>query len=164
MELPEDKRNQFKSPHGKLFENSDDAFEYVESINPKEIITVGDRVSFDFLKKGFKPDMMIVDFNIQRSPAEDDIRKTIENYDIPQVEIENPAGQLSEELLETIRSSKRPIKIIISGEEDLAVLPALINSPEKSILAYGQPNEGIVIVKVTEKKKNNFKELKKVFE
>ncbi|HOP09469.1 MAG TPA: DUF359 domain-containing protein, partial [Candidatus Methanofastidiosa archaeon] len=44
-------------------------------------------------------------------------------------------------------------KIFIDGEEDLATLPAIFFAPEGAIVVYGQPDEGIVIVNVTDEKK-----------
>jgi uncharacterized protein (UPF0218 family) len=38
----------------------------------------------------------------------------------------------------------------VDGEEDLAVLPCLLNSPKDAFILYGQPNEGVVLVKVDE--------------
>jgi hypothetical protein len=43
--------------------------------------------------------------------------------------------------------------ILVKGEEDLAVLPCIIEADWDSVVLYGQPDEGIVYVKVTEEKK-----------
>ncbi|TET75859.1 MAG: DUF359 domain-containing protein, partial [Candidatus Heimdallarchaeota archaeon] len=53
------------------------------------------------------------------------------------------------------------IKIIIkiSGEEDLLVLPAIYETPYNSKVLYGQPNEGLVVVTVTEEIKKKVKSL-----
>ena len=60
----------------------------------------------------------------------------------------------------TITKCVNPASIIkVSGEEDLAVLPAVLLAPLNSLVLYGQPRKGIVVIKVTEKKK---KEIKKV--
>jgi uncharacterized protein (UPF0218 family) len=45
------------------------------------------------------------------------------------------------------------IRIIIKGEEDLVALPFLMYSPNDWVICYGQPNEGLVIVQVTEDSK-----------
>ena len=41
----------------------------------------------------------------------------------------------------------------VDGEEDLLALPAVLSSPEKSIVVYGQPGEGIVLVRVSAQSK-----------
>jgi uncharacterized protein (UPF0218 family) len=49
----------------------------------------------------------------------------------------------------------------VDGEEDLLTLIAVLNAPEKSLVVYGQPYEGIVVVKVTAKKKAEAMEILK---
>ena len=40
--------------------------------------------------------------------------------------------------------------IVVDGEEDLLALPAIALAPLTSVILYGQPDEGLVIVKVDE--------------
>jgi len=64
----------------------------------------------------------------------------------------NPPGEITEESMQTIQkafSCERPVRVIVKGEEDLIVLPACIFAPKNSIVMYGQPNEGLVIIRVT---------------
>jgi uncharacterized protein (UPF0218 family) len=49
---------------------------------------------------------------------------------------------------------KPPIRISVNGEEDLLVLPVCVYAPENSVVLYGQPNEGLVIVKITPQIRN----------
>jgi len=48
---------------------------------------------------------------------------------------------------------------MVNGEEDLLVLPACIFAPENAIVLYGQPNEGLVIVKITPEIRNKAQSL-----
>lgn len=164
MKLPEDKRYRFKEPKGELFEDSEEAFEYLNSLDPKRIITVGDVVSAEFLKGGLNPDMMIIDFAVMRSPAEKETRDIIEKYSVPTIEVKNPAGHVTEELRKEIETAETPVKMVIDGEEDLATVPAILHAPEGSVVAYGQPDEGMVLVEVSEEKKEEFKDLFRLFE
>jgi len=43
--------------------------------------------------------------------------------------------------------------LIVNGEEDLLVLPVLVEALLGSVLYYGQPNDGVVRVKISQKKK-----------
>jgi len=64
----------------------------------------------------------------------------------------NPPGEITEESTQVIQkafSCKPPVRIIVNGEEDLLVLPVCIFAPENSVVMYGQPNEGLVIVYIT---------------
>ena len=43
---------------------------------------------------------------------------------------------------------KPPIRLTVDGEEDLLVLPVCLYAPENFVVMYGQPNEGLVIIKI----------------
>lgn len=163
MKLPEDERYQVKEPKGKLFEDLERAIEYLDSLDYKELITVGDVASSKLLKRGLNPDMIIVDFKIMRSPAGNDIKKIVEEHPVPQIRTENPPGHISEDLWNGIKTAETPIKIIVEGEEDLATIPAVLHAPNDSVVAYGQPGEGIVLVEVSEEKKEEFMKLFELF-
>ena len=51
------------------------------------------------------------------------------------------------------------IVLQIEGEEDLAVLPIILSAPLNSIIFYGQPNNGLVRVDVSEEVKERTKKL-----
>jgi uncharacterized protein (UPF0218 family) len=66
--------------------------------------------------------------------------------------VENPAASLSGALLEALGealSAPEPVIIEVTGEEDLAALPAILAAPDGSSVVYGQPGEGMVRVAVT---------------
>ncbi len=68
--------------------------------------------------------------------------------------LKNPPGTLTEEAWTVTRnalSGKGRTKVLVDGEEDLLTLVAVLCAPENSFVVYGQPHEGIVVVKVTEK-------------
>ncbi len=158
MKLPEDKRHIFKEPFGKLFEDSNSAFEYLDSIDYEKLITVGDIVSATFLKNDYEPDLVIADFTTKRTPAKKEDIEKIKNYSITSVKIKNPQAHITDELWDAIDNADEPLKIIIDGEEDMATLPAALLCPNGSIVAYGQPGEGIVLIEVDGEKKEEFRE------
>ena len=47
-----------------------------------------------------------------------------------------------------------PIRLTVNGEEDLLVLPVCIHAPENSVILYGQPNKGLVLVQITTEIRN----------
>jgi len=80
------------------------------------------------------------------------------------VHVKNPQGTITEEAIAAIREaleSDEPVRIIVDGEEDLLALIAVLYAPEKSLVVYGQPYEGIVVVEVTSEKKNEAVEILK---
>ena len=72
--------------------------------------------------------------------------------DTIELSIVNPAKEITPQSIDLIKKSftlKPPVRINVEGEEDLLVLPVCIYAPENAIVMYGQPNEGLVIVKIT---------------
>ena len=150
MQLPDDLRDQLKKPLGNLISDNDPNREniikkiYAESV----IITVGDRTTENMLQLGLKPQIQIIDGLEKRTqriaPADDTVNTKLS--------CKNPPGEITEESIQVIRkafSCESPVRITVDGEEDLLVIPACIFAPENSVVMYGQPNEGLVIVQVT---------------
>ena len=80
------------------------------------------------------------------------------------VYVKNPPGTITEEAIVAIKEaleSPKHVHILVDGEEDLLVLIAVFYAPEKSLVVYGQPYEGIVVVKVTSEKKAEAAEILK---
>ena len=164
LSLPEDVRPLLKRPLGKLFSDKKAAFDHIRKLRPVRLITVGDHVTADFLEAGIRPDLAVVDFLIMRCHAEEKIRKVIDGYQVPTRRVKNPPSKITKELQDILKSAVPPLKIIVEGEEDLAALPAVLTAPIGSVVAYGQPKEGIVLVEVTEGKKREVAGILKLFE
>ena len=150
MQLPDDLRDQLKKPLGNLISDNDPNREnIIKKISAESvIITVGDRTTENMLQLGLKPQIQIIDGLEKRSecaiPADDTINTKLF--------CKNPPGEITEESIQVIQkafSSEPPVRITVDGEEDLLVIPACIFAPENSVVMYGQPNEGLVIVTIT---------------
>ena len=150
MQLPDDLRDQLKNPLGNLISDNDPNKEnIIKKISTESIIiTVGDRTTENLLQLGLKPQVQIIDGLEKRSqcvvPTDDAINTKLS--------CKNPPGEITEESIQVIRkafSSKPPVRITVDGEEDLLVIPVCIFAPENSVVMYGQPNEGLVLVHVT---------------
>ena len=150
-------RMEGKSPLGLLIEGSFDEtvkrlMKLVEKEKPSMIISVGDAVSESLIKRDLFPNVLIVDYKVMRKSV---TPVSVKAYEVRHVK--NPRGTLTEEALrviqEALREKKRRIKIVVDGEEDLLTLPAVLYAPENSLVVYGQPQRGIVAVKVTNQKK-----------
>ena len=73
------------------------------------------------------------------------------------IPLKNPPAVIKKEAWQVLKKSfenTSPVKIVVEGEEDLLTLPAIILAPIDSVILYGQPDEGIVLVKVDEQIKN----------
>ena len=150
MQLPDDLRDQLKNPLGNLIRDNDPNKEnIIKKISAEStIITVGDRTTENMLQLGLKPQVQIIDGlekRNQRIVLTDDTVNT-------NLSCKNPPGEITEESIQVIQkafSCESPVRITVDGEEDLLVIPVCIHAPENSIVMYGQPNEGLVIIRVT---------------
>lgn len=130
--------------------------------NPLCIISVGDTVSRNVSDSGFCPRLSIVDNMTMRRRIQAVLPKTLRTY-----HTRNPQATITDEAIETIRQalySPDQIRILVEGEEDLLTLIAVLYAPENSYVIYGQPYEGIVVVKVTDQKKREVSTLLKAME
>ena len=163
LKLPNEVRPLLKRPLGQLFSSFTTAVEYLQRLRPTRLIAVGDIVTSDLIKASLKLDVAVVDFFVMRSPVDKKIRRTIDSFDAKIIHVKNPAGTITQKLRTVLDEAKPPLKIIVDGEEDLATLPAVLSAPLGSVVVYGQPNEGVVIVEVTEPKRHEFEMLLKQF-
>ncbi|MBY9000232.1 MAG: DUF359 domain-containing protein [Candidatus Heimdallarchaeota archaeon] len=160
--LPQNQRKYFKTPLGKVITNKQDIIEIANKINqdnsiPK-IITVGDVTTQTFVELSIIPDIAIIDEYVQRKRV-----PLLQIPDVIIVEISNPAGYITSEawteIIKSLKIEENKIIIKIIGEEDLLVLPSILEAPLDSKVLYGQPNEGLVVVSVTEEVKQSVYEL-----
>lgn len=163
LRLPEEMRPRLKRPLGQLFSDIDAAVERLRQLQPTMVIAVGDMVTAGLLTAGIKPDVAVIDFIVMRSPASEKIRQALESFKVDVVRVRNPPGTITKELREVLETARPPLKVIVEGEEDLAALPAVLSAPLGSVVIYGQPGEGLVIVEVTERKRREFEKLLKHF-
>lgn len=134
------------------------AKELIEEKKPTLVVTVGDVVTSSFNKAGILINLAIVDFKIKRKETFKSLSELGFTKSEPDITVENKPGTISHELstgvkkmIETLLSQKRTLNhesiiIKVLGEEDLAVIPATIYSPNNTLIFYGQPDEGIVAV------------------
>ncbi len=76
----------------------------------------------------------------------------------PDNRVDNPAGSITPQLSEAIlaRVQAKAGHILVTGEEDLATIAAVLHLPLQSEVYYGQPGKGLVQIIVTEGVKNTF--------
>jgi uncharacterized protein (UPF0218 family) len=126
---------------------------------PKEsyVITVGDRTSEKMIDFGLVPSLQIIDNlekRVKRIPARCDVST--------EFVCDNPAAEITTQSIDAIKKafvSKTPVRLVVKGEEDLLVIPVCIHAPDNAIVMYGQPNEGLVIVKITPEIRNKTQRL-----
>ncbi len=154
MHLPENLRDQLKEPLGILIKDSEITKQSISKYSAQDslVITVGDATTDKLIELGITPSIQIVDGLEKRAKRTPPSVKVTTN-----LTCNNPAAQITQESMDAIKlafSSPKPVRITVIGEEDLLVLPVCVLAAEDSIVMYGQPNEGLVIVKITSEIKN----------
>ena len=134
--LPVKDRQVFKEQIGTELYDSD-----LEGFNAQTtLITVGDVVSLTFRNHGITPFLSVYDGMTERREMTE-FALLVENEE--KKEVENPAGTITRQLVETIRGciegSGGLIKV--TGEEDLALLPVVLLSPIGTDIVYGWPGK-----------------------
>ena len=153
MHLPENLRDSLKKPLGILIRDSETTKENILKNIPQGsfIISVGDATTEKLIGYSITPSLQIVDGLEKRFK-----RMLPSSTATTTFSCHNPPAQITEESLGVIKKALQvpPARIIVTGEEDLLVLPACLYAPENSVVMYGQPNEGLVIVKINSEIKN----------
>lgn len=156
--LPARHRQLFKEPFGILFHS----FEEVLKVLPEShVFSVGDVVTANLLRAGRPPDVAVVDGHTMRQPYPG---VSIPEYH--QIMVKNPAGGITKELINAsiIAAGRYGTVIQVEGEEDLAVVPLALHAPLGTIILYGQPGEGVVMLAITPETKKRAEALFSCFE
>ncbi|WP_297495262.1 GTP-dependent dephospho-CoA kinase [Thermococcus sp.] len=150
--LTKELRRELKKPLGELIRGPipEPYFRIKNELRGKTIVTVGDVVTENVLKLGLSPSLALYDLKTKRAEYSPDI-----NAKAVFMTVSNPPGTITKALLDAIRKAfrlverGRPVHILVSGEEDLGAIPAVLYAPYGSVVLYGQPDEGVVLIKVT---------------
>ena len=158
--LPEHLRETLKEPIGQLVDEQT-LISLVSDSKP--LISVGDMVTYTLLKHNIAPDVSIVDYVHKRSCCSQEIIDSIKKSPADIKQVKNPAGTLTEQLIDAIHESIQrlngPQRIEVEGEEDLAALVAISLAPQGATVIYGLPNKGVVVVEANKKYKAKVKEV-----
>lgn len=160
-------RVKLKEPLGMLIRGS-----FVETMSrlevlikeekPPCVISVGDSVSRNLGKTQVRPKLSIID-NLAMRKAIQPLSLAAEKI----IRVRNPQATITDEAINAIQDSLKcdsSVNIIVDGEEDLLALIAVLYAPENTFVVYGQPYEGIVVVKATATKKEEVAAILKAME
>ena len=159
MKLPDSLREQLKIPLGMLLPESQANKSNIEKNIPENsyVITVGDRTTKKMIEFDLIPSLHIVDGQEKREKKEPPkLTNSVE------LNVKNPAAEITLQSIDVIKKAftmPPPVRLFVDGEEDLLVLPVCIHAPENAIVLYGQPNEGLVIVRITPEIRNKAQSL-----
>jgi len=149
-------RSELKEPLGLLLEGEPRETvarleKMLSRLRPVLFASVGDVSSRSLMEAGIQPDIVVVDNRVMRGDVE-----PMSLWDRTAIRTQNHPGTIGSDswraLGEAVRL-KRGVAVIVEGEEDLLVLPLIDLMPLGSLIAYGQPRAGMVVVEVTEERK-----------
>jgi len=166
--LPLDQRRHFKKPLGQLLTGSKNNISWagtkvwptIKLQKSPFIITVGDITTQALWLNKLPINLAIYDYRCQRQPIFSNFHKHLKKQADFFSLVRNDPGTISWQttfsltkiLPEIIKTGQKGI-IQVKGEEDLLVLPVILLAPLGTFIFYGQPQKGLVQIKVTEKAK-----------
>jgi hypothetical protein len=146
LRLPEAMRELLRWPLGPLVHGAD-VLPAVGHASP--VVTVGDFCTLDLAARGRTPDVCLVDFKTKR--VEDpELHDALHRIGDVVMRVTNPAGTIAAEAWSVVREafkSKDRVRVEVRGEEDLLALVCIALAPESGAILYGQPGQGVVVVK-----------------
>ncbi len=128
----------------------------LQESRPPLVVAVGDVVSRETLLARIPVDVRIIDMMT--------LRKSIESTEYLSKNVfkaRNPAGVITMGAWNVIKDAlgAGDAVVWVEGEEDLLTLPCVLESPDNSIILYGQPREGLVVVRSSREKKREVRRL-----
>jgi len=168
LTLPDSLRDAFKEPLGPVTTDAEALLAAAAETRADRIardapiVAVGDVVTYHLRQAGRVPDVAIVDGKTEREAVRSEVASAMAEADVRRVEVENAPASLSAALLSALAdalSAGEPVMIEVTGEEDLAALPAIVAAPDGASVVYGQPGEGMVRVPVTPDSRAEAREL-----
>lgn len=168
VSIPPDVLKELKKPLGKLVFDSDITKKKIRKEivgNNHKIITVGDRSTERLISFEIFPNLAIIDEVERRQERRSSLADkliALKAKDITRISCINPAGSITQEAITKIKfalSGEKNFILYVVGEEDLLTLPVCYFAPSNSLVCYGQPQEGLVIIKVNDSMRRKAKEL-----
>jgi len=119
----------------------------------RRVVTVG-----DFCSLHLASDVKIFDRKVQRQAFRHDFTCA--------KDVKNAPGTVQKETWPIVKDAiKNKTNVCVDGEEDLLVIPAVLESGDKNLVVYGLPNKGVSLLETTAKTKKTFRNfLRKNFE
>jgi len=168
LHLPPIHRQSLRRPFDTLLTGSQNhlgwaslkAKKILDKYPPFSTIAVGDIAVTSLLNQKLHLNLAIVDLKTNRQPIFKNLSQLGLNS-LSHLTAPNPPSTITPSLITSLNQSldqslvfpQSTQTILVKGEEDLAVLPAILLSPLNTAIFYGQPNQGLVHIRVTESSK-----------
>jgi uncharacterized protein (UPF0218 family) len=154
--LKKEHLSELRKAHGLSFDSAEELLKHVK----KPFVVVGDRASYNILKAGGTPDLIIHDLREKRGEIDQETFDVIYGFVAPELVVENPKGTITDDLWNAIKVALKtpPHRIRVIGEEDLAVMVACVQLPTGASIVYGFEDK-IVLMEVDSKKREVAREI-----
>jgi uncharacterized protein (UPF0218 family) len=153
--LTDELRRSLKDPLGRLLPGSGpEIYEEVSTTislkKPPRVIFVGDAVAKNALTRGIRRDVMIIDNKEKRAQTKPFDARATRIF-----RVRNDPGTIGSEAWAAVEEAVESGEaiMVVDGEEDLLTLVAIAVAPLGSLVMYGQPDEGLVMVEVDDSAK-----------
>jgi len=152
--LTDELRKQLGKPFGEIIPGKN-ALEKAKA-RKGILVSVGDACSLMFIQNNVKPDVVIYDLKIKRQPVDDATKVVLEGLDGKCVRVANEPSTITQQLESAVKLALRgkASRIFVEGEDDLAALVVMMHAEDGALIAYGQPDEGLVLIESSEKMRN----------
>ena len=169
MPLPPDVIRILKEPFGNLIPDENITLHNLNAFltNAKKIISVGDATTDRLISFGIIPNVSVIDGKERRVRRKynnnfSNCNHTDNNILVKEMKCSNEPGTISKAAVDVLEDASRmtsPVRIIVDGEEDLLALPLFLILPDNAVVLYGQPHEGLVVVKINSHIRKKAKDL-----
>lgn len=145
MKIPERTRAELRKPLGQVQKD----FRKIKALSRNHrIIVVGDVCTLGLLAAGIRPHVAVYDHRFMRQRLDSGMVGILAVHFKNPKKYANPAGTLSEKILrDAPKLLEKGGAVLIAGEEDLTALAFILAAGPRDRVVYGQPHEGLVLVK-----------------
>lgn len=147
-----------KKPAGQLISGDPDEVakkikEIIEVEKPLAVVAVGDYTSRKLRDAEAKVSIYVIDGKTERRPS-----TIFDTAGFKVIRCRNESGTLDPDACSKLHEllAKKLVEnvvLAVEGEEDLLALAAIVSAPEGSMIIYGQPGAGSVIIRVNREQK-----------
>lgn len=157
IEISQETRKYLSRPLGELYtrEKLDllrNTLVEIRSKGRNLIASVGDRITKTLIDWGIIPDIAVVDCMERRSPVNIVDEKRFKEV----FYVDNMRGYINIAIKDLVKKilTFKPVLIKVGGEDDLVGIPIIYSLDTGDVMLYGQPKQGIVLVRITPTLKN----------
>ncbi len=168
--LPDNLRESLRKPLGNVYTTTQEILRYIDRSIHSLIIAVGDIIAQSMIDARRVPDISVIDFKSRRQKIPNTKYPLRQSFSEASQILNKPGtinykfATIFQKAVNSFMKSNKKQLIIVDGEEDLLTLPAILLAPLGSLLLYGQFDLGVVVVEITEEKKNKIKKIIKAFD